>query len=179
MTRTIQVDHDVLDYLEARRLSPAEPILETLRRELGLVSVDVDDETYAYLLSRALVIGEPASQILRRELGLGEPTDQPTDHPVPTVVEFRIPAGTGSQPWNTSLTPVSATVGEVLRIVNDDSVAHRLHTNGVPFPHAANDIPPGGSAEFRLEHPFAGSTPLYDHDFGSAAEFWITVRDSV
>ena len=175
MTRTIQVDRDVLDYLETTRLSPDEPILETLRRELGVVALDVDDETYAYLLSRALVIGETASQILRREFGLHEPIDDPG----PSVVEFRIPAGTGPRPWNTRISPVFATVGGMLRIVNDDSVPHELHTNGAPFPHAANAIPPGGSAEFRLETPFDGVEPLYDHNFGPAAEFWIKVRSSV
>jgi hypothetical protein len=53
----------------------------------------------------------------------------------PNVVIFRIKAGTGKASWNTEATEVDVKVGQVLRIVNDDSVPHRLHTNGKPCPH--------------------------------------------
>ena len=88
------------------------------------------------------------------------------------VVTFTIPAGTGANPWNTSDTAVQAQVGQTLHLVNADSVAHRPHTNGDPFPHPSQDIPPGGSADYTLATAFSGS--LYDHD-NPTGTFWITV----
>ena len=67
---------------------------------------------------------------------------------------------------------VVATVGDTLRIVNDDTVTHRLHTqNGRPFPHPANDIFPGDSADFVLETTYDPDAegPLTDHDQGPTA----------
>jgi plastocyanin len=72
---------------------------------------------------------------------------------------------------------VTASVGDTLRIFNDDSVPHRLHTDGVPFTHPASDIQPGTSVDYVLTAPFssaAGHT-LYDHDHGVEAAFWLTV----
>lgn len=95
----------------------------------------------------------------------------------PGVVEFRIPLGAGNQSWNTPEHAVVATVGDTLRLVNDDLVPHRLHTTGAPFPHPANDLGPGQSADFLLATPFdpAVSGPLTDHLFPSA-QFFIHVR---
>ena len=98
MTKHIQIDGDVIAWLRTKQ-QPDEPLGETVRRELGISVVDIDDETYAYLLTRATSIGESASEILRRELDIGE--GPPDDHAGPNVVEFRIPDGTGSGPWNT------------------------------------------------------------------------------
>lgn len=95
------------------------------------------------------------------------------------IVTFHIPAGTGAGPWNTAATVVTAAVGDTLRIVNDDTAAHRLHTNGSPFPHPGTDIAPGQSADFVLQTPYDSSSssgPLYDHVHGSTAQFWIKVH---
>jgi hypothetical protein len=69
-------------------------------------------------------------------------------------------------------------VGDTLRIVNDDLVPHRPHTNHIPFEHAPVDIPPGQSADFVLNAAFDPATngPLYDHDFGQGALSWLEVR---
>ncbi|MEM9563060.1 MAG: CAP domain-containing protein [Actinomycetota bacterium] len=90
-------------------------------------------------------------------------------------MEFRIPAGTGSGAWNRFDDPVRVRVGQVLRIHNDDSVAHTAHSDGVPFVHGSA-IRPGGFAD----HPIvAPSTPdpaapvTYDHDAGAGAPFWV------
>ena len=180
--KTIQIDQDLYNYLVSKAESPGEPPAQTLRRELHvappLVSLDIDDEVYAFLLSKTTTVGEPASAIIRRELGIdGEgPGPEPGG---PTIVTFRIPAGTGASAWNTQDAPVVATVGDTLRIVNDDGVAHGLHTNGVPFPHPATDIPPGASRDFVLQFAFNEQgviQSLYDHDFGQPAQFWIQVR---
>src|SRR5262245_50451183 len=45
------------------------------------------------------------------------------------VVEFRIAQGTGTNSWNTEETKVEVKVGDILRIINDDDVVHRLHTD--------------------------------------------------
>jgi hypothetical protein len=92
----------------------------------------------------------------------------------PTVV-FTIASGTGSGPWNSSDDPVLAEVGDTLRIVNGDSVAHRLHTDGTPFPHPETELAPGESEEYVLQEAFTGS--LYCHVHGPGSTFWLTVTD--
>jgi predicted CopG family antitoxin len=174
--KTIRIGQDVYNYLLAHGMGAGESASAVLRRELTR-TIEIDDELHTYILSLAVEIGESASDILRRELKLGEPPSPggPTD---PTRIEFRIPAGTGSGAWNTHEHPVAGTVGQMLRIFNDDTVPHRLHTSGVPFPHAAADILPGQSGDFVLQTPFEPTTQstLYDHNFGPGARFWITVR---
>lgn len=95
------------------------------------------------------------------------------------LVVFRIAAGTGASDWNTAATTVTARVGDTLRIVNDDTMAHRVHTDGSPFPHQQEDIPPGGSAEFVLESAYdSGVQPtLYCHVHGTSSQFWLDVVD--
>lgn len=44
-------------------------------------------------------------------------------------VVFRIAAGTGNNPWNTPENPILIKPGQVLRIYNDDSAQHTIHTN--------------------------------------------------
>lgn len=85
------------------------------------------------------------------------------------IVEFRIKAGTGRGAWNTAETAVVAKVGQTVRIVNDDSETHQLHTNGAPCPHG-NPIPPGQSRDCVVSRPYSGG-PLYDH--GTRGDFFI------
>ena len=175
--KTIKIDQDVYNYLISKATTAGESPSLILRRELHLPqpteTIEVDDDTYRYLVSKTANFGESASDILRRELNLDE---EPHHDPTGTIVLFHIVAGTGTQPWNTKENPVVATVGDTLRIVNDDSVPHRLHTNGNPFPHPSSDIPPGQTADFVLQTPFDSSQPLYDHNAGPNAQFWINVR---
>jgi len=93
------------------------------------------------------------------------------------VVEFHIPAGTGGLAWNSAASIVIASVGDTLRIVNDDAMSHELHTNGAPFPHPTSDIAPGASADYVLQSPYepVNSGALYDHRFGPPSQFWIRV----
>ncbi|MEA2336395.1 MAG: SeqA protein N-terminal domain [Thermoanaerobaculia bacterium] len=176
--KTIQIDRDVFNYLTSKAVKPGEPPLIILKRELQLSkqteAVEVDDETYNYLLSKTVNLGESTSEILRRELKLeGESHTDPS-----AVIVFHIPPGTGAQSWNTRERIVVAAVGNTLRVVNDDSVPHRPHTNGVPFPHPSADILPGQAADFLLQAPFDPNTsgPLQDHAAGPSAQFWIMVR---
>lgn len=175
--KTIFVDQDIFDFLRSKGTSPDEDISAIIRRELhtpqSQQSVEIDDATYAFLVSQASEIGESASDILRRELQL---SGDPAEHP-PNTISFHIRLGTGSSAWNTSDSTVLGTVGDTLRIINDDSVSHRLHTGGRPFPHPAGDIAPGQSADFVLESPFDPSVdgPLSDHDRGPQAHFFLRV----
>ncbi len=91
------------------------------------------------------------------------------------LVVFRIPAGTASSDWNSADTKVLGDVGDTLRIVNDDAVAHRPHTDGAPFPHPADDIVPGSSADYELQQPFSGW--LYCHVHGQQSQFWVDVLE--
>jgi negative regulator of replication initiation len=183
--KTIQIDLDIYEYLVSKAVDIGEPPSRILRRELALPNlpnkkeIDIDDDVYGYLVSKSVDLGESASDILRRELHLdSEPHHEHGDGP--RMVEFHIPAGTGTNPWNTREQAVNASVGDTLRIVNDDSVSHRLHTNGAPFPHPAESITPGQSQDFVLQTPFDPgiNQPLYDHDSGQTAAFWIVVRSS-
>jgi hypothetical protein len=110
------------------------------------------------------------------------PTETSTTPPAPpappkdpNIVEFRIRAGTGTQPWNTQNEMVVAKVGQTIRIINDDTVTHRLHTNGAPCPHGSN-FGPGESMDCVVTRAFDGAArgPLYDHIVGESAAFYVT-----
>lgn len=89
------------------------------------------------------------------------------------LIVFTIPPGTGAGSWNTSATPVVGKVGDTLRLVNGDSMPHRLHTDGDPFGHPAASVGPGQVADYVLNSSFTGA--LYCHDHGMNSKFWITV----
>jgi hypothetical protein len=188
--KQISIDQDVFDFLVSKANSPGEPLAAVLQRELHVPppqkTLDIDDDTYAFIAAKTSVVGESVSDILRRELhvaGSSTPAQPQTPSspnpptPSPATVIFHIHAGTGNGPWNDGSSRVIAKVGDTLRIINDDSISHRLHTNGQPFPHPANDIPAGGSADFLLQTPYDPTLtgPLYDHDQGPHALFFIEV----
>ena len=174
--KNIQIDRDVYIHIISKAAKPGESPSLILRRELHLSqpteTIEIDDDTYNYLLSKTANLGESASDILRRELSLEEP-----HHGSTGIIVFHIPAGTGTQSWNKRESAIVATVGNTLRIVNDDSVPHRPHTSGIPFPHPSADILPGQAADFLLQSPFdsGASQPLNDHNAGPEAQFWINV----
>jgi hypothetical protein len=173
--KRIEINDEIQQFLVSHAVDIGETPSSILRRELQLDppadTIEIEDDIYRFLVSKATTLGESASTILRRELRLdGGPIH------APSVVEFHIPAGTAGRAWNSREVPMLATVGDTLRIVNDDSVPHRPHTDGVPFSHPTNDILPGQSADFVLAAPFGLGTPLHDHDFGASAEFFIQVR---
>jgi len=94
------------------------------------------------------------------------------------VVEFHIPAGTGSKPWNTPDKPVEVKVGQTLRIFNDDSVVHFLHTDGKPCPHGTNPFGPGDHYDCVISLPYDESDQsVYDHNYGPDAQFYIQAND--
>jgi len=98
----------------------------------------------------------------------------------PGLIVFHIPAGTGSGPWNSAATIVVGAVGDTLRVINDDTVSHLLHTGGAPFPHQDVNAPtaPGQSTDFLLTSAYDSiqSGALYDHSYGQAAKFWIQIH---
>src|SRR4051812_48707754 len=90
------------------------------------------------------------------------------------VVEFRIAAGTGDKPWNKSETPIVVKVGQTLRLVNDDSVAHQLHTLGSPCPHGDRTFNHGETYDCVISSPHPSTNnDLYDHNFGRKAQVYI------
>ncbi|HEX6118888.1 MAG TPA: hypothetical protein VFZ03_05495 [Dongiaceae bacterium] len=173
--KSIQVDGDVYSFLTVNGMGTGESASAVLRRAL-FHTIDIDDDLYAYLMSLAVTADETAPSILRRALNI---QDHATGSVTPAAsrIDFHIPAGTGSGPWNAREQAIAGVVGQTLRIFNNDSVAHRPHTNGVPFQHAASGITPGTFADFVLDDPVGLDTPsVYDHNFGAAARFWISVR---
>jgi hypothetical protein len=107
LVKSIQVDSQVFDHLKAHGMGAGESASDVLR-SLLLHTIEIDDELYAYLISLASVPGETPNGILRRELDIGEGPAQP-----PAVIEFHIPAGTGSNPWNMRDTAVTGVVGRL------------------------------------------------------------------
>lgn len=108
-------------------------------------------------------------------------TPTPTIGGSPGVVEFRIPPGTGKGPWNTREQPViiklPATGSVTLRVINDDTTPHVMHTDGVPCPHApiGKPLKKGEAYDCVIRRPFdstAGGV-LYDHNFGTSAFFYV------
>ena len=183
--KTIDVDQDVLDYLVSKANTPGEPPTSILRRELDVpppqTTVEVEDAVYAFIASKTTVVGESVSDILRRELhltgGAPPPPLPPSTLPAPATVEFHL-SRNGRSIWNDGSSMVVATVGDTLRIVNDDTRPHRLHTTGRPFPHPASDIFPGQTADFVLQTTYNPDAegPLPDHQEGTQAVFWIRVN---
>ena len=90
------------------------------------------------------------------------------------LVEFSIAPGTDRGPWNSPDTMIEVMVGDTLRIYNDDSVRHRLHTFGAPCSHGPN-IAPGEYWDCFIRRPYDSmvSGPVYDHYYGPDAEVWI------
>ncbi len=117
----------------------------------------------------------PATTAATRPQSTAPPTTVATAPVADGLVEFRIPPGTGRSAWNRFDDPVRVTVGQTLRIHNDDAVAHAAHSDGIPFAHGPS-IPPGGFADHAVVAPLSPdpSAPItYDHDAGVAAPFWI------
>lgn len=184
--KSIQVDGDVYAYLMTHGMSAGHSASDVLRQAL-FHTIDIDDDLYSNLMSLASSPNDTANAILRHELGIqagaapGAPNPAPADpnpSPVAARIDFHIPAGTGAGPWNTRDHAVMGVVGQTLRIYNDDSVPHRPHTGGIPFPHPGTDIAPGTFADYVLNNAFDLDTNpgLYDHDFAQSARFWISVR---
>jgi plastocyanin len=91
------------------------------------------------------------------------------------VIEFHIKAGTGAASWNSSDELVTARIGDTVRIINDDSVVHALHTDDdVPCAHGSDMQPGGGHYDCVIENAYDPSVDgaLIDH-WHHAAEFWL------
>ncbi len=70
---------------------------------------------------------------------------------------------------------INAKIGQTIRVFNDDTVIHRLHTaNNAPCPHGVN-IPVGGSRDCVVGKAFdsTNSNAVYDHIVGQSAKIWI------
>ncbi len=96
-----------------------------------------------------------------------------------SIVEFRITEGTGTGAWNTREEAVVVYVGQILRIINEDSRDHQLHAgDNAPVDHG-NRLVPGQSQDLEVERPMElGDNPqLYDHNDGRDAAFWIESRE--
>jgi hypothetical protein len=93
------------------------------------------------------------------------------------TVEFHIPRGTGTKSWNTQSTTLVVKKGQTLLIVNDDTIEHRLHTNGAPCPHG-EEMKPGASDTCDIDLKFDPELqgPLYDH-LHPEAKFWLKAID--
>jgi hypothetical protein len=92
-----------------------------------------------------------------------------------SIVEFVIPSGTGNKSWNESSQRLVLFQGQTLRIRNQDSIPHQLHTADRPCAHG-EVIKPGEAGDCVLTQTFDVRTegPLYSHEFPEA-RFWLTV----
>lgn len=96
-------------------------------------------------------------------------------------VVFRIPANTGTSPWNSSAAPVLTFVGQTLRICNNDARGHQLHTNGNPCPHQPNTMATGAFYDCAINNTNGVNATTgivngtYDHNIGTNAAFYIRI----
>ncbi|MES2963672.1 MAG: hypothetical protein V4760_07255 [Bdellovibrionota bacterium] len=96
----------------------------------------------------------------------------------PNIIEFRIRTGTGTGVWNTVGTPAVAFVGQTLKVINDDTIQHQMHTNGTPCPHQPNPMAPNAFYNCVLAAAHSPTaTDLYDHIVGTSASFYLNVID--
>jgi hypothetical protein len=106
----------------------------------------------------------------------------PSENRGPSVVEFRIRAGTGRGEWNTRDNPVVVRPGQAIRIINDDTVGHVLHTDGRPCPHGdtSRSIRTGGFYDCAIPRntPSGSNFLTWDHFLGSpnSGRFWIRIE---
>ncbi len=104
-----------------------------------------------------------------------KPADPPATPKDPNIVEFHIKAGTGTAPLNTAADAVNVKVGQTLRLINDDTITHRLHTGGAPCPHGSN-FAPGATYDCVITKAIdtvAKPGATYDHISGTTALFYI------
>ena len=92
-----------------------------------------------------------------------------------TRVVFRIQQGTNTGPWNSTASPVLTFVGQTLRICNDDSVNHQLHTGGSPCAHQPNSMGRGQFYDCVIAN--ANTAGMYDHIHGTGATFSVRALD--
>lgn len=96
------------------------------------------------------------------------------------TVVFRVANGTNGSAWNSLATQILVFVGQKLRVYNDDSVNHRIQTNGNPFAaQAMNDqIAPGAFKDIAVTSAIAtNNTTTYDANFGTNARIFIESID--
>jgi hypothetical protein len=101
---------------------------------------------------------------------------------VPVMESFAILPATGSGAWNAMTSPMVVYVGQTLRITNNDTVNHQLHTGGKPCPHQSNAAAPGGFYDCVISAETTGTATmkdysLYDHALGTASKFYVRVYD--
>jgi len=76
--------------------------------------------------------------------------------------------------------PIVVFVGQTLRVTNNDTIPHAIHTNvGVPFAHGA-DIQPGQSVNHNVTTVYSSDPPngpIYDHSRGQETDIFIYSLD--
>lgn len=118
---------------------------------------------FIYFGLLGLVLASPSISLAHEEEDAGD------------IVEFHIPLGTKLKPWNTPETVVEVRVGQTLRIVNDDTVVHRLHTNDDrPCLHQPESSRPGEFYDCLIINTADPEVDLmYEHNVGSSARFYV------
>ena len=73
-------------------------------------------------------------------------------------------------------TVIEAKIGQTIRIYNDDTQNHRLHTSGAPCPHQPNNTPPGGFFDCVVSQaiePNFDNSRTYNHNVNESAAVYI------
>jgi hypothetical protein len=80
------------------------------------------------------------------------------------TVIYRIPKGTGGNDWNPREKPIRVKRGWTLRLVDEDSGSHWLHTNGQPCPHAFEAIGDGYDCPISMNAPVGVISGTFEHN---------------
>lgn len=108
-------------------------------------------------------------------------TEVPVGPPTSNLVTYTIVNGHGSAPWGSLSNPIRGVVGQVLRIINNDSSNHQIHTAGNPFNHTEG-IGSNTMMDFTLLRPITTTsiTPsTYEHNFGPSSPIYFAVTAAV
>jgi hypothetical protein len=104
----------------------------------------------------------------------------PTPIKASGVQIFRIADLTSGNAWNASTAAPNFFVGQTLRIVNRDRVAHRWTTPGVrPCASSPQAIPPGGTYDCKISEGYNSATDglIFDSLFSNSARFYMRAYD--
>jgi hypothetical protein len=129
---------------------------------------------------QGILLGQPLTFPTFRATLANAPPPNPggTGPEINLTISFTIPAGTAKAAYNTTATIVETFVGQKLTITNSDTIIHRLHTGGRPFPHG-NNINAGASATYTIAQSYnrTANGAIYDHIAGTAAPFYLVAYD--
>lgn len=141
------------------------------------------DKSGRVTIQASAVFEDGATSVLASERTTGELIRDLCGSSTFSRVVFRLPVGTGAGAWNAVASPVVVYVGQTLRICNDDTTNHQLHTDGSPCTTQGAPMAKGAFYDCSIASvslatgPGGTYTGLYDQIVGMSAPFYVKPYD--